>query len=197
MGADRLLLLAAGGLALVLAACGAGGPTAGGVATLQAQGAIQSGAPASPGAGGAYEQELAYSECMRSSGVPDFPDPVHTAAGGVTRNIEVQKGSDLDPESPQFKAAYGACRSLEPAASPGQRQQVDERRRTQALQYSACMRDHGVSNFPDPVFSNGNETVTLNGQVDTGSATFQAADAACQSLLPGPAGEAPDGTSQP
>ena len=103
----------------------------------------------------------------------------------------------LDPDSSQFQAAYGACRSLVPAASPGQRQQVDGQRRSQAFQYSACMRDHGVSNFPDPVFSGGNETVTLNGQVDTGSATFQAADAACQSLLPGPAGGASDGTSQP
>jgi hypothetical protein len=56
----------------------------------------------------------------------------------------------------------------------------------QAMQFAQCMRDHGVSAFPDPDAS-GNLTIdqVANGSsVDTRSATFQAALTACKSLEP-------------
>jgi hypothetical protein len=197
-----LVVAACTSIVLLLAGCGGAGSSPSGVATLGSAdpGASGQGATSPPGSGSAYEQALAYSQCMRSHGVPDFPDPVSTAGGGYTRNIEVGAGSDLDPATPQFQAAYRACRSLVPASSPGDRQQVDEQRRTQALAYSSCMRGHGVANFPDPVFDATGEHVTLDGSIDTGSAAFQSADAACQPLLQDTSGgqsSSGDGSSAP
>jgi len=134
---------------------------------------------------------------MRSHGVPDFPDPVLTPGGGYAREIQVQQGSDLDRNSPQFQAAYAACQSLLPAPTPGQAQQIDRQRLAQALAYSQCMRAHGVADFPDPVASNGSVTVTINGlKMDTPA--FTSADAACQPLMQGaPGGSNGPGGSQP
>lgn len=56
-----------------------------------------------------------------------------------------------------------------------------------AERYSACMRHHGVPNFPDPVFfHHGNEAglkLTLTG-IDKASPEFQAAQQHCAALLP-------------
>jgi hypothetical protein len=49
--------------------------------------------------------------------------------------------------------------------------------------YSACMRNHGVGNFPDP---DSNNVMKMEG-VDRNSPTFQAAARACRSLAPTPA----------
>jgi hypothetical protein len=60
---------------------------------------------------------------------------------------------------------------------------------TAAYRFSACMRDHGVTNFQDPhVSTNGNQ-VKVAVHVDpsiTGSPAFKSAQAACGHLLPGP-----------
>jgi len=46
-----------------------------------------------------------YSQCMRANGVPDFPDP--SPGGGLS--IQVQPGSDLNPQSPTFQNASKVC----------------------------------------------------------------------------------------
>jgi hypothetical protein len=56
-----LLAAALAGTALLAAACGSGGP------------------PAAAGTT-AYQKALAYSQCMRSHGVPGFPDPQSNGA---------------------------------------------------------------------------------------------------------------------
>jgi hypothetical protein len=120
---------------------------------------------------------LAYSECMRSHGVPDFPDPV-----GDSLQIRVSPGSDLDPNTPQMQAAQKACKSLQPGGTQGGT--ISEAQKSDALKYSACIRAHGVPNFPDPVFSNGGAQLKITG-IDPNSAQFQAAQKACHSLQPG------------
>jgi hypothetical protein len=49
---------------------------------------------------------LKFAQCMRSHGVPDFPDPT---TGGV-----VHLGGGVDPSSPQFQSATKVCQSLVP-----------------------------------------------------------------------------------
>ncbi|HTC69416.1 MAG TPA: hypothetical protein VK662_07605 [Acidothermaceae bacterium] len=120
---------------------------------------------------------LAYSQCMRSHGVPDFPDPV-----GNGLQVRVSPGSDLDPNAPQMQAAQKACQSLQPGGAQGGT--ISEAQKAGALKYSACIRAHGVPNFPDPVFSNGGAQLKITG-IDPNSAQFQAAQKACQSLQPG------------
>jgi hypothetical protein len=117
---------------------------------------------------------------MRAHGVPDFPDPV-----GNSLQIKGGPGSDLDPNSPQFVAAQKACQSLQPGG--GQGGTVSAAQQAEALKYSACMRSHGVPNFPDPTFSGGGVQLKVT-NIDPNSPQFVAAQKACQSLQPGRGG---------
>lgn len=58
---------------------------------------------------------LAFANCMRSHGEPNFPDP-SSNGGGATFSL-----SGVDPNSPQFQRAEEACRKLSPllAGGPG------------------------------------------------------------------------------
>lgn len=56
---------------------------------------------------------------------------------------------------------------------------------SQALKYAACMRSHGISDFPDPN-SQGQFALTAGPGSDLSSSDpkFEAAETACESLLP-------------
>ncbi len=56
---------------------------------------------------------LAFSTCMRTHGIEDFPDPT---GGGLP---QIQPVGDLDPNNPQFQTAYNACKAHLPAGVPG------------------------------------------------------------------------------
>jgi hypothetical protein len=58
------------------------------------------------------QQLLAFSTCMRAHGIRDFPDPT---GGGLP---QTQPAGDLDPNNPQFQAAYSACTGHLPAGIP-------------------------------------------------------------------------------
>ena len=55
-------------------------------------------------------QALAMSRCMRSHGVPNFPDPTFQTGpgGGVAAGIRIS-GAGINPNSPAFQAAQKAC----------------------------------------------------------------------------------------
>jgi len=60
---------------------------------------------------------------------------------------------------------------------------------TQAYKYAACMRDHGVSNFPDPHVSTsgGSTQISMMAKGNpSASRQIQAAQTACRGILPGP-----------
>ena len=131
-----------------------------------------------------YQQALAYSRCMRSHGVPDFPDP--GSGGGFT--ITAQPGSDLGPDSPTNQRAAKACQSLLPPLKV-KGGGLTAAQKHQLLEYSVCMRAHGIPDFPDPNFGNGGGGFQINGgpgsDLNPRSPAFQAAQQACQSILPG------------
>lgn len=56
-----------------------------------------------PNRGGSGEALLAFAQCMRENGFPEFPDP--PAGGG---NFGIPR--DIDPNSAEFQAAQAACR---------------------------------------------------------------------------------------
>lgn len=123
---------------------------------------------------------LAFSACMRSHGVPNFPDPTSGSNGGT---VELQQGSGIDPNSPAYQAAFRSCQSLLPAgkASGGS---VSPTVRAEYLRYAACMRRHGEPSFPDPTF-NGNAVNLGNlSGIDTNAPQYQSASSACASLNP-------------
>jgi hypothetical protein len=55
---------------------------------------------------------LSNSRCMRSHGVPDFPDPQFGDNGEAS--IKLTKGSGLNPSSPAFQRAQKACAKFLP-----------------------------------------------------------------------------------
>jgi hypothetical protein len=59
---------------------------------------------------------LAFSRCMRSHGVDDFPDPKFEDGGGVTIG---GPGSTFNPNSPAFRQAQETCQKLMPGPKGG------------------------------------------------------------------------------
>ncbi len=92
---------------------------------------------------------LAFSSCMRSNGLPSFPDPQRFVGGNVKLTLH-QFGAG---SSPQFQAAIRACNHLLPPNGGSGSQQTAARQRIQladGLSFARCMRGHGLSRFPDP-----------------------------------------------
>ena len=181
----RRLLFAAALAALTAFAAGCGAEARSPAVASVGATSSTTAAVASPTQGGAsghsYGAVLAYSECMRAHGLPDFPDP--DSKGGLL--VDVHPGSDLIPSSPHFQSASKACRRLLPNGgqeTPAQQEQDLAR----FLAYARCMRSHGVRDFPDPALSNGGVSlIERGGGLDQSSPQFQNAQRACRSLSPG------------
>ena len=109
-----------------------------------------SNAPAETGGAGntnaGYENAMKFSKCMRDNGVSEFPDP--DASGRLTID-GVLNGSSLDPSTPAWKTAIGACKDLQPPGFTGD-QKVSAEQQKARLEFAQCMRDNGVKDFPDP-----------------------------------------------
>ncbi len=165
----------------------AGSSTTGGSSPSSGSDLQRSGGGGTFSIGGSGSQMTQLAACMRSHGEWNFPDP--NAQGVIS-------SSSIDPSSPQFQQAMQACQKDLPhgggAASPAQQAEI----RQQALAFSACMRKQGLPDFPDPQFLSGGRVALKIGSgsgVDPQSPQFQAAQKACQSLLPGKAGAAAPG----
>jgi hypothetical protein len=132
----------------------------------------------SAGSGSIKAEFLAYSGCMRSHGVSDFPDPTTPAGGGVAFSIDGGPGSDLDPTNPKYKSANEACRAELPAGvqaptPPSPKIAADVR-------WARCMRSHGVPSFPDP----NNQGAFDSAEFKDTTPAFHTASKACTSLQP-------------
>lgn len=113
-----------------------------------------------------------FAQCMRDNGVPDFPDP---DASGKFRGQGHEQRNDST-----FTAATEKCRSLAPGGEhegTGDPAAVEQMR-----EYSQCMRDNGVADFPDP---DPDGRLRGPGHEQRNDPTFKAASAACRSKLPG------------
>jgi hypothetical protein len=93
-----------------------------------------------------YENAVKFSECMRDNGVSGFPDP--DASGELTID-GVLNGSSLDPNTPAWKQAIGACKDLQPPGFTGD-EEVTASEQEARLEFAQCIRDNGVEDFPDP-----------------------------------------------
>jgi hypothetical protein len=149
-------VIATAALVLLAAACssspshtGSGGSSTGSGASTNAGGSASSGAA------------ITYSQCMRSHGVPNFPDP--------PSNGQVPKASTqlLGVSTSRLQAAQTACQHLYPnnggsggvltKDSIGQCEETGDcpqalvqAAMTALRTYARCMRSHGVPNWPDP-----------------------------------------------
>jgi hypothetical protein len=175
-----LALAGVAGLSLLASACGG---SSGGAKVAQVdtnESAKGSGSSDASGKG----DPRAYSACMRSHGVANFPDPDSSGRLKITSGRD-SNGQPLgvDVNSPRFKSAQRACQKLLP--NGGRQTAAEQAKEQQAmLQYAQCMRAHGVSKFPDPK-PGGEMTIGKKVGVDPNSPEFKAASQTCQKLVPG------------
>ncbi len=158
--------------ALLATGCssGSGGP---GVASVGS-----TGSPTGSATNHAGSSMLAYSQCMRTHGVPKFPDP---GPNGDLR-LQAGPGTGIDPRSSVYKAAEQACQALRPTPPAAEQQQNYQA----LLKYSSCMRSHGIKDFPDPQPDGRMQIQAKQGSdLDPNSALFRTAQQACQKYLPG------------
>jgi hypothetical protein len=130
-GPTAPVILAIAGL-VMLAACGgssAGSPAGG-----------QSGSPSTNAA-----KAVAFSRCVRSHGVPSYPDP------DIRGQLHKETGQQLGVSSSELQAALDACQHLLPNTG-----NIDDNPAalaqwwSQMLDFARCMHARGVPNWPDP-----------------------------------------------
>jgi hypothetical protein len=135
------VVITTAGLSLLAAGCGGSTATQSSTSSSAAS-AQQDGA-------------IAFSRCMRSNGVPKFPDP---DSGGRLPKVNLQR---LGVSSSRLQFAQSGCQHLLPTndieasvtqclstgdCPPALLQQI----LNEGLQFARCMRAHGVPNWPDP-----------------------------------------------
>jgi hypothetical protein len=181
----------AGMCALALAGACSGSPaSAGSGASPTGRGSANS----SNGGGTANAPLVAFSRCVRSHGVPNFPDP---RAGDS--NAKFPSAQQLRASSSQLSTAESACQRLLPAGVDDQFPPSEVPLLLRAmLPFSSCMRSRGVPSFPDPavdsegrpVFPLSTHGISLN---YSHSQQFNTAIGKCQKLAPRQLGGIPFG----
>ncbi len=147
-----LLAAAAAGVALLAAACSSGTTTviattapttAAPAAAASTTAAPTAAAPATTAPATAapanYQLAVAYAQCMRTHGEPNWPDPASNGNFADTINTSTA----------QYLSANGACGHLLP--NSGVLTQAQAKQALAALsKYAACMRSHGIRKYPNP-----------------------------------------------
>ena len=141
---------------------------------------------------------VAYSACMRSHSVPNFPDP---DSKGMPAPADPQQ---LGVSSSQLQTAEQACQPLLPTGGSLHQQTQQcllygdcpqalvQQIMTVERQYAQCLRSHGIPNWPDPIISakGGRPVFDLSGAgIDPQSANssqFRNTEYECQRLAGGP-----------
>jgi hypothetical protein len=169
--------------AFSLLAAGCGGGASPGVAriassTTAATTNTQNGT--TPAENGTLASALAFARCMRSHGIPGWPDPT---SSGVFDKAELRQ---LGVSESQVRALeQGACNIPLPSGGQTQAQTITPSDQADYRKAVACMRSHGFPDFPDPTFQNNNVTFNnIPSGIDTSSARFESANASCRKLIP-------------
>jgi hypothetical protein len=154
-------VIAAAAVAVLAAGCGGGTspPTSSAAAT-----------------GNVGKQYVAFSVCMRSHGVPGYPDPEVSSSGNRVQ-VTISPGS-ADPNSPAFESAGHTCHNFLPNGGKPVNGAKDQ---AQDLTFVDCMRSHGVPSFPDP--DRGGAFI-LPSTIDQQAPQFQRATKACANVEP-------------
>jgi len=128
------------------------------------------------------EQDLVkFGQCMREHGIE-----VSTKSSGGSSSVRISGHAGTGNQH-ALEAAQNACKRYQPTGgrslSPAERTAAEDA----ALRFAQCMRSHGVD-VPNPTFSSsGGFGIKIQG-VNPNSPGFQAAQQACQGLLPKPPG---------
>jgi hypothetical protein len=166
-----VLVVAAAALSLLATGCGGGGSSGAGVASV----------PSSTTTTTTTSQigAVAYARCMRAHGVPGFPDPDGTGNFPKPGVVAARKSN-----APAFDAADSNCRDLLPKGGLNQGPTITRADQLDYLKAAACMRRHGIPDFPDPTFQNGSVSFNIPSTIDPNTPVVQAALPICRKLIP-------------
>jgi hypothetical protein len=156
-------IIATAALVVVVAACGASPSSSGSGGSSNTAGSTNS-------------HQVAFSRCMRSNGVTNYPDPNDTGA------IPKESSQQLGVTFSTFQSAQNACKHLLPNGGQGPNQAQLQQERAQGLRFAQCMRTHGVA-LPDPD-SSGRIPDPATVGINQGSTQFEAANQACGKYRP-------------
>jgi hypothetical protein len=153
----------------LLAACGSSG----------SGGASVGGPSATASQSGQVDKEQAlldWAVCIREQGITSFEDPTVDSDGNV--HLQLPEGVDTDV----FRNAAETCHD-ELAGLDLKAGRSDPTATQDAfIAFANCMRENGVVDFPDPVFSNRQPPLDPS-LFDRNDPSFQKAYQACQSDL--------------
>jgi hypothetical protein len=158
------------GLALLVAAC-SGSPSShvAQIGTTATQTSTSGNSPASAHENGG----LAFSSCMRSHGMSQFPDP---DSSGAIPKVTMQQ---LGVSSSQFQTAQSACAHLLQSTNSQVQQTLSG-----MLDFARCLRSHGVRNWPDPTTDDTGQAVfDLHGRIDPDTPRMDTKSGRCAHLL--------------
>jgi hypothetical protein len=179
MSRARLALLGPLAAALALSACG--------------------GSSGSPSKASAADNALKFSRCMREHGLKDFPDPQVSGAGV---KLTFRSGGPNGPSPQTMERAQNACKHFRAAGEQKLTPQEKVAREEQVRKFASCMRQHGVEVHASSAGGGMQMKVERGGAAGPNpeSPTFQAAQKACQGLLPfkggGPGGGPSTGSAK-
>jgi hypothetical protein len=127
------------------------------------------------------ERRVKFAECMRGKGI-DVPDPEEGEAGAGFR-LQLGDPNKGGPGPEKVEAAMQACKQYLP--NGGEPPKLSAEDLEKARQHSKCMRENGVTEFPDPD-PNGGVRIQMKpgSSLDPSSETFKAADEKCRHLRP-------------
>ena len=160
---------------LLAAGCGGGGPS--GVASIGTSTTTSTTAGTTTVAAASRTGALAFARCMRSHGIPNWPDP--TSDGGFDKSrlralgVSPSRIRAIEESSCNYDFQNGSkAQTITPA------EQADY------LRAAACMRTHGFPGFADPTFPNGNVRANIPPSIDQDSPQFRNAATICTRLIP-------------
>jgi hypothetical protein len=170
-------IIATAGLSLLAAACGSSSGSQ--VAQLGSTATQSTSSPALSARSAHQNDAIAFAHCMRSQGVPNWPDPNSSGAFDKSKLTPQQLGAG----TARVQAAQSACNHLLPNGGSGPNAARVRQMRALGLRYAQCVRRHGVPNLPDPG-SDGRIPDPATVGINQGSPKFKAANQACGKYRP-------------
>ena len=159
-------------LSLLTAGCGSNSPSSSSSGSQPTQAQVQQ----------AQQDAVRFSACMRSHGVPSFPDP------SAPHEFKAALSPDSpEARSPAFQPAVTACRHLLPGGGPRSQSAPHTQAQIAAfLAFARCIRSHGFPTFPDPTTSGElNHEMVANAGINLHQPAVLKAGDACVSVSHG------------
>jgi hypothetical protein len=89
----------------------------------------------------AEQSAVSFADCMRSHGVPNFPDSPYAQKHMIASS---------SGQAPAVQSAVAACSHLLPHGSQSQTPAHSQGQTAAMVAFARCLRSHGFVNFPDP-----------------------------------------------